>query len=64
MMDPVIYKRYTACDVCMNPSAVDELVRNNCAMPDIERVIFNLSKADVTKTVETEENGKKVKKQE
>ena len=64
MMDPVIYERYAACGVCMNPSAVDELVRNNTTMPDVERVIFNLSKADVMKTVEVEENGKKIKKQE
>ena len=64
MMDPVIYERYSDYGVYMNPSAVDELIRNNCTMPNIERVIFNLSKADVMKTVETEENGKKIKKQE
>ena len=64
MMQDCVYQRLDSTTAVMNPSALDELVRNNCCAPDVERVIFNLSKADVMKTVESEENGKKVKKQE
>lgn len=63
-MEPVVYQRVNGTDAVVNPSALDELVANNCTMPNIERVIFNLSKADVMQTTVVEENGKKAKKTE
>jgi len=41
----------------INASALDELKENNCTMPDIDRVIYNLK----TWEWKTDENGQKVK---
>lgn len=41
----------------MNPSALKELLDNNCTMPDIERVIFNLK----TEQPKRDADGKKVR---
>ena len=48
MMIPVIDAVNDKCKsiIHMNPSAVDELLGNNCTMPNIKRVIFNLKTMD------------------
>lgn len=49
-------KRYDTVSFC-HPSVLKELQDNNCTMPNIERVIFNLK----TTEPERDENGKKLR---
>lgn len=56
MMNPCVTKTDLG-EYYVNPSALQELFNNNCTMPDIERIIFNLKIEQPKRDAE----GKKVK---
>lgn len=56
MMNPCVNKTSYG-DYCVNPSALKELLNNNCTMPDIKNIIFNLK----TEQPKRDADGKKVR---
>lgn len=56
MMNPCVNKTGFG-DYCVDPSALKELLDNNCTMPDIKNIIFNLK----TEQPKRDADGKKVR---